>query len=147
MDIMALIGRKWNYMMWVAHFGNWLRNAYEHLFQIAAFDIDGTIITTKSGRVFPIDTNDWRFVPFPLHSLRNLSVDSIHCCCNQVLWQYTNKNTCIFHDQKLAKHENQFFAFMIGFNLSEMIEENLTSTLLYFTSWAVKLFIKYIFCT
>lgn len=31
-------------------------------FQIAGFDMDGTIIGTKSGKTFPQDSDDWRYV-------------------------------------------------------------------------------------
>eukprot|EP00123_Amoebidium_parasiticum_P006881 comp17719_c0_seq1/m.17640 comp17719_c0_seq1/g.17640 ORF comp17719_c0_seq1/g.17640 comp17719_c0_seq1/m.17640 type:complete len:440 (-) comp17719_c0_seq1:199-1518(-) len=30
--------------------------------KIAAFDVDDTIITTKSGKKFPVDTHDWKFL-------------------------------------------------------------------------------------
>ncbi|KAL8596825.1 hypothetical protein ACOMHN_027154 [Nucella lapillus] len=41
--------------------------------KIAGFDIDGTIITTQSGRVFPKDTTDWKvWMPEVYGKLKNL---------------------------------------------------------------------------
>ena len=49
---------------------NWIKeeqliiynNKEEYNKKIAGFDIDGTIIKTKSGKTFPIDENDWEFL-------------------------------------------------------------------------------------
>lgn len=42
-----------------------------HPLQIAGFDIDGCIITTKSGKVFPIAPDDWKYVCIPERPLKN----------------------------------------------------------------------------
>jgi bifunctional polynucleotide phosphatase/kinase len=56
------------------------------VFQIAAYDIDGTIITTQSGNVFPKDFNDWKIafneVPGKLKQLHNDGY-KIVCLTNQ----------------------------------------------------------------
>ena len=43
--------------------------------KIAAYDMDGTIITTKSGRVFPIDSKDWRLL---YENRTRKKLDSLH---------------------------------------------------------------------
>jgi bifunctional polynucleotide phosphatase/kinase len=53
---------------------------FEYKENIAAFDIDGTIITTKSNRVFPKDEFDWKF-------LYNTSINKLQ--------EYYENNYCI----------------------------------------------------
>jgi len=46
------------------------------MFKVAAFDLDGTIIVTQSGKAFPVDYKDWK-VSFPevTKTIRTLSND------------------------------------------------------------------------
>jgi len=47
-----------------------------HKNKIAAFDMDGTIIVTQSGKVFPIDDKDWKiYCPEVTKTIRKLSDD------------------------------------------------------------------------
>lgn len=46
------------------------------ILQISAFDLDGTIITTHSGNVYPKDTNDWKIAyPNVIEKLKELHSD------------------------------------------------------------------------
>ncbi len=74
-------------------FLRWFSEGFEPKPKVAAFDMDGTLISTNSGRKFPKDSNDWRL----LHEtelkrkLKNL-VDTGFCIViisNQV-------NVCLF---------------------------------------------------
>ena len=50
-----------------------------------AFDMDGTIITTKSGKVFPVDETDWKFwdpaVPDIMRRYHKEGMASLHFKC------------------------------------------------------------------
>lgn len=43
--------------------------------QIAGYDLDGTIITTKSEKRFPQDVDDWKLFPYVASKLTNLQQD------------------------------------------------------------------------
>lgn len=72
--------------------------------KVAAFDVDGTIITTQSGAVFPKDINDWKFlfsnVP---QKLRELHEDGYKIVC------FTNQAGIKQVSSKAAEFEKKMF--------------------------------------
>ena len=67
---------------------NWIKNDIDELYlygktnnfiykkQMACFDVDGTIITTKSGKTFPINKYDWKLI-YDINILKNY--ENTHC--------------------------------------------------------------------
>lgn len=50
---------------WFSELGTPKQCVFRLCLQIAGFDIDGCIITTKSGKVFPTAPDDWKYVFSP----------------------------------------------------------------------------------
>ena len=46
-------------------------------------DLDGTLIETKSGKIFPIDEHDWFFKPGIIEAIRNYNPDYLFIITNQ----------------------------------------------------------------
>ena len=55
----------------------WFGPAYQPsgLHKIASYDLDGTLIKTKSGKIFPIDLNDWKLIGTATEHLKAKATD------------------------------------------------------------------------
>lgn len=85
-------------------------------FQIAGFDIDGCIITTKSGKVFPTAPDDWKYVqppklfqlnPLPLFLLQSCLLTAATC---RSAWPlgYVPFFSCCYHKWPIYLTETSF---------------------------------------
>jgi bifunctional polynucleotide phosphatase/kinase len=79
-------------------------NNFEYRNKIASFDIDGTIIKTKSGKTFPINKDDWEFLyENTIDKLNELY--SQNYCIILISNQFILKNNNMIDDWKI-KIEN-----------------------------------------
>lgn len=83
---------------------------------VAGFDMDGTIIKTKSGKVFPKDKNDWIFlfddIPEKLNSLSNTNTIIIFSNQLGILTGKTSQEDIIFKVTNIHNKLNIPFIFL-----------------------------------
>ena len=83
---------------------------------VAGFDMDGTIIKTKSGKVFPKDKNDWIFlfddIPEKLNSLSNTNTIIIFSNQLGILTGKTSEEDIIFKVTNIQNKLNIPFIFL-----------------------------------
>ncbi|XP_064466626.1 bifunctional polynucleotide phosphatase/kinase-like isoform X2 [Ornithodoros turicata] len=96
----------------------------QHSSKIAAFDLDGTIITTKSGKVFPVDVKDWKLLYSEVRTkLKSLAEEGykIVVITNQrgVAKGYSNEAAFMGKLEKILEHLNinaqVYVCFGLGF--------------------------------
>ena len=72
--------------------------------KVAGFDLDNTIIITNSGKIFPINKDDWKFIDSTIVSRIN---------------SLTDYNVVLFTNQKgIDKYENKFGELAIKITLT-----------------------------
>lgn len=75
--------------------------------KIAAFDLDGTLIKTKSGNIFPKDESDWTFLYDSIPTIIHSMIDNGYCIII-ITNQYGLSNSNMKKDQWMIKLQSIF---------------------------------------